>query len=96
MRFAVLADAHIGRSIPLAIAEHRRKAFSNAFTKAVDAIIEAGVRYVLPCGHLFQRPTLRPPPHPLSPDDVDRPARDTRPTPREDRKDPTTEGTPPR
>lgn len=40
MRFAVLADAHIGRSIPLAIAEHRRKAFSNALTKAVAAIVE--------------------------------------------------------
>ncbi|MDH5792604.1 MAG: hypothetical protein OEZ44_10505 [Candidatus Bathyarchaeota archaeon] len=39
MRFAVLADAHIGRSIPLAIAEHRREAFSLAFSKAVDAIV---------------------------------------------------------
>ena len=60
MRFAVLADAHIGRSIPLAIAEHRRKAFSSAFTKAVDAIIEAGVDYVFLCGDLFERRTLRP------------------------------------
>ena len=39
MRFAVLADAHIGRSIPLAIAEHRRRAFPTAFTKVVNAII---------------------------------------------------------
>jgi DNA repair exonuclease SbcCD nuclease subunit len=60
MRFAVLADAHIGRSIPLAIAEHRRKAFSTAFTKAVDAIVEAGVDYVFLCGDLFERRTLRP------------------------------------
>ena len=60
MRFAVLADAHIGRSIPLAIAEHRRRAFSNAFTKAVDTIIEAGVDYVFICGDLFERRTLRP------------------------------------
>ncbi|UCD45988.1 MAG: metallophosphoesterase family protein [Candidatus Bathyarchaeota archaeon] len=60
MRFAVLADAHIGRSIPLAIAEHRRRAFSTAFTKAVDAIVEAGVDYVFICGDLFERRTLRP------------------------------------
>ena len=39
MRFAVLADTHIGRSIPLAIAEHRRRAFSETFTRTVDAII---------------------------------------------------------
>lgn len=60
MRFAVLADSHIGRSIPLAIAEHRRRAFSRAFTLAVDAIVEAGVDYVFICGDLFERRTLRP------------------------------------
>jgi DNA repair exonuclease SbcCD nuclease subunit len=60
MRFAVLADAHIGRSIPLAIAEHRREAFSRAFTRAVDAIVEAGCDYVFICGDLFERRTLRP------------------------------------
>lgn len=60
MRFAVLADAHIGRSIPLAIAEHRRRAFAEAFRKAVDSIIEAGVKYVFICGDLFERRTLRP------------------------------------
>jgi len=60
LRFAVLADAHIGRSIPLAIAVHRRRAFSEAFTKAVDAIVEAGVDYVFICGDLFERRTLRP------------------------------------
>jgi DNA repair exonuclease SbcCD nuclease subunit len=60
LRFAVLADAHIGRSIPLAIAEHRRCAFSRAFTKAVDAIIEAGADYAFLCGDLFERRTLRP------------------------------------
>ena len=60
MRFAVLADAHIGRSIPLAVAEHRRRAFSAAFSQAVDAIIEAGVDYVFFCGDLFERRTLRP------------------------------------
>jgi len=60
MRFAVLADAHIGRSIPLAVAEHRRRAFSAAFSRAVDAIVEAGVDYVFFCGDLFERRTLRP------------------------------------
>jgi DNA repair exonuclease SbcCD nuclease subunit len=60
LRFAVLADAHIGRSIPLAIAEHRRRAFSEAFTKAVDAIVETSVDYVFICGDLFERRTLRP------------------------------------
>jgi DNA repair exonuclease SbcCD nuclease subunit len=60
LRFAVLADAHIGRSIPLAIAKHRRQAFSRAFTKAVDAIVEARVDYVFICGDLFERRTLRP------------------------------------
>ncbi|KYH38791.1 MAG: DNA repair exonuclease [Candidatus Bathyarchaeota archaeon B23] len=60
MRFAVLADAHIGRSIPLAIAEHRRKAFTEAFRKAVDAILDIGVDYIFICGDLFERRTLRP------------------------------------
>jgi len=60
LRFAVLADAHIGRSIPLAVAEHRRRAFSAAFSRAVDAIVEAGVDYVFFCGDLFERRTLRP------------------------------------
>ncbi|MDH5792601.1 MAG: metallophosphoesterase family protein, partial [Candidatus Bathyarchaeota archaeon] len=60
MRFAVLADAHIGRSIPLAIAEHRRRAFNEAFRKAVDAMVEAGCDYVFICGDLFERRTLRP------------------------------------
>lgn len=60
MRFAVLADAHIGRSIPLAVAEYRRQAFSDAFSHAVDAIIEASVDYVFFCGDLFERRTLRP------------------------------------
>ena len=60
MRFAVLADAHIGRSIPLAVAEHRRRAFSAAFSRAVNAIVEAGVDYVFFCGDLFERRTLRP------------------------------------
>jgi predicted phosphodiesterase len=60
MRFAVLADLHIGRSIPLAIAEHRRAAFERALTKAVDAIVAASVDYVFICGDLFERRTLRP------------------------------------
>ena len=60
MRFAVIADAHIGRSIPLAVAEHRRNAFCKAFTNSVDAIVETGVDYVFFCGDLFERRTLRP------------------------------------
>jgi DNA repair exonuclease SbcCD nuclease subunit len=60
MRFAVLADLHIGRSIPLSIAEYRREAFERALTKAVDAIAAAGVDYVFICGDLFERRTLRP------------------------------------
>ena len=60
MRFAVLADAHIGRSIPLAVAEHRRRAFEAAFTRAVDEIVSAGVDYAFICGDLFERRTLRP------------------------------------
>lgn len=60
MKLAVLADAHIGRAIPLAIGEYRRKAFSSAFSRAVDAIIGEGVDYVFICGDLFERRTLRP------------------------------------
>jgi DNA repair exonuclease SbcCD nuclease subunit len=60
LRFAVLADSHIGRSIPLAIADYRRNAFSNAFSKALDSIIKANVDYVFICGDLFERRTLRP------------------------------------
>ena len=60
MKFAVLADAHIGRRIPLAIAEHRRNAFKKAFSKAVDIIVEEGCDYVFMCGDLFERRTLKP------------------------------------
>ncbi|KKN47913.1 hypothetical protein LCGC14_0658120 [marine sediment metagenome] len=60
MKFAVLADAHIGRRIPLAIAEHRRLAFKNGFSKAVDIIVEEGCDYVFLCGDLFERRTLKP------------------------------------
>lgn len=60
MRFAVLADAHIGRTIPLSVAQYRVEAFSRAFSKAVDAIIESGADYVFFCGDLFERRTLRP------------------------------------
>ena len=60
MRFAVLADTHIGRSIPLAIAEHRREAFNRALTRAVDICVERGVDYVFIGGDLFERRTLRP------------------------------------
>jgi len=60
MRFAVIADTHIGRGIPLAIGEQRREAFNNAFTLAVDRIINAGVDYVFHGGDLFERRTLRP------------------------------------
>ncbi|MBM3291712.1 hypothetical protein FJY84_03445 [Candidatus Bathyarchaeota archaeon] len=60
MKFAVFADAHIGRAIPLAIAEHRRKAFENAFIKTIDSIIKHSVDYVFICGDLFERRTLRP------------------------------------
>jgi DNA repair exonuclease SbcCD nuclease subunit len=54
MRFTVLADTHIGHSISLALAEHRRRAFSEAFTRTVDAIIEAGGDYVF-TGHYHRR-----------------------------------------
>ena len=60
MKFAVLADTHVGRAIPLSIAEYRRKAFCEAFRKAVDAIVAEGVDYVFLCGDLFERKTLRP------------------------------------
>ena len=60
MRFAVIADPHIGRSIPLAIAEHRRKAFCVAFTRAVDECISRGIDYVFITGDMFERRTLRP------------------------------------
>ncbi|MFH2110212.1 MAG: metallophosphoesterase [Candidatus Bathyarchaeota archaeon] len=60
MRFAVLADTHIGRSIPLAIAEYRREAFNRAFSRAVDLCVERGVDYVFIGGDLFERRTLRP------------------------------------
>ena len=60
MRFAVLADTHVGRAIPLSISEYRRKAFCEAFRRAVDAIVAEGVNYVFLCGDLFERKTLRP------------------------------------
>ncbi len=60
MKFAVLADTHIGRKIPLAIAEHRRNAFKKSFSKAVDIIVEEGCDYVFLCGDLFERRTLKP------------------------------------
>jgi DNA repair exonuclease SbcCD nuclease subunit len=60
MRFAVIADTHIGRSIPLAVASYRREAFNNAFTRALNSCVEHGVDYVFIVGDLFERRTLRP------------------------------------
>jgi DNA repair exonuclease SbcCD nuclease subunit len=60
MRLAVIADTHIGRSIPLAVAAYRRRAFNNAFTSAVNTCVERGVDYVFIVGDLFERRTLRP------------------------------------
>jgi len=60
MKFAILADAHIGRTIPLSVAQYRVEAFSRAFSKAVDDAVEAGADYVFFCGDLFERRTLRP------------------------------------
>lgn len=60
MKFAILADTHIGRTIPLAVGQHRVQAFSKAFSHAVDAMIEEGVDYLFLCGDLFERRTLRP------------------------------------
>ncbi|MFQ5711530.1 MAG: exonuclease SbcCD subunit D [Candidatus Geothermarchaeales archaeon] len=60
MKIGVFGDTHVGRRIPRTIAELRRKAYRSAFTKAIDALIEERVEYVIHAGDLFERRSMTP------------------------------------
>jgi DNA repair exonuclease SbcCD nuclease subunit len=60
VKVGVFADTHVGRSIPNAVAEHRRRAFRHAFSRAIDIFVEEGVEAVIHAGDLFERRSMSP------------------------------------
>jgi DNA repair exonuclease SbcCD nuclease subunit len=59
-RIGVFSDTHIGRCIPRAVGELRRKAYRHAFTQAVNIFIDEGVDYVIHAGDLFEKRSMTP------------------------------------
>lgn len=60
VRIGVFSDTHIGRAVPNTVAEHRRRAFRHAFSRAVDLFIREDVDYVIHAGDLFERRSMTP------------------------------------
>lgn len=60
VRIGVFSDTHIGRAVPNTVAEHRRRAFRHAFSRAVDLFIKEDVDYVIHAGDLFERRSMTP------------------------------------
>lgn len=60
MRIGVFSDTHVGRKLPLAIADLRREAYRHAFTQAIDAFIREDVDYVIHGGDLMERRSMKP------------------------------------
>ncbi|MEM3382626.1 MAG: metallophosphoesterase [Nitrososphaerales archaeon] len=60
VKIGVLADTHVGRSIPNVISEYRRQAFRHAFSQAMDIFIEENVEYIFHGGDLFEKRSMTP------------------------------------
>lgn len=60
VRVGVFSDTHIGRAVPNTVAEHRRRAFRYAFSRAIDLFIREDVDYVIHAGDLFERRSMTP------------------------------------
>jgi len=59
-KIGVFADTHVGRCVPMAIGELRRRAYRHAFTEAINIFIEEGVDRVIHAGDLFERRSMTP------------------------------------
>jgi len=60
MKLGVLADTHVGRSVPRAIGWLRRQAYRHAFSEAVNILIQEGVDYVIHAGDMFEKRSMTP------------------------------------
>jgi len=60
MKVGIFADTHIGRCIPRAIGELRRKAYRHSFTQAIDVFIEEDVDYLVHAGDVFEKRSMTP------------------------------------
>ena len=60
MKIGVLADTHVGRSIPRAIGWLRRQAYRHAFTQAIDIFIQEGVVCLIHAGDMFEKRSMTP------------------------------------
>jgi DNA repair exonuclease SbcCD nuclease subunit len=60
MKIGVFADTHVGRCIPVAIGDLRRRAYRHAFTEAIDVFIEEGTDCVIHAGDLFEKRSMTP------------------------------------
>ena len=60
MKIGVFADTHIGRCVPRAIGELRRKAYRHSFNQAINAFIEEGVDCLIHAGDVFEKRSMMP------------------------------------
>jgi len=60
VKIGVCADTHIGRCIPRAIGDLRRKAYRHSFTQAINVFIEEGVDYLIHAGDVFEKRSMTP------------------------------------
>jgi len=60
MKIGVFSDTHVGRCIPIAIGELRRRAYHHAFTEAINIFIEEGTDCVIHAGDLFEKRSMTP------------------------------------
>ena len=60
MRIGVFADTHVGRCIPRAVGELRRRAYRHAFTQAVNIFIKEGVDCLIHGGDMFEKRSMTP------------------------------------
>lgn len=59
-KIGVFSDTHIGRCIPRAVGELRRRAYRYSFTQAVDIFIKEGVDCLIHAGDLFEKRSMMP------------------------------------
>lgn len=60
VKLGVFSDTHVGRTIPKAISDLRRRAFRHAFSQAIDIFIEEKVDYVIHAGDVFEKRSMTP------------------------------------
>lgn len=60
MKIGVFADTHVGRCIPRAVGELRRRAYRHAFTQAVNIFIKEGVDCLIHAGDMFEKRSMTP------------------------------------